>query len=294
MSITQFVHLSDLHVIDPSTPDAHLYSDTTETLRLVQARIATLDPRPDFIVISGDLTNRGTPQDFAAVRALLQGFEVPVLLALGNHDTRPAFYRTILDDPSRTDEPYFHADVMGGLHVITLDSSMPGAVTGNLEPEQRAWFAAELLAHPDLPKLIVVHHPPGDQHVPVFDHINWLPEDRAHVGEALRTAVGAGARVVGVLSGHVHYDQFSVWNGVPCLISAGLYNQTDTLERDGVRALRGGSFNVCRVRDGELTSFTVPLPTDGQALYHVTSAELLRSLAPSEGDHAEAKIEPLV
>jgi 3',5'-cyclic AMP phosphodiesterase CpdA len=292
MTETRFVHLSDSHITDPSIPDSHLHSDTAATFQQVQAMIARLEPRPDFIVISGDLTNAGNTANFTALREHLARFDLPVVLALGNHDTRQGFYETVLGEPERGDAPYHHAQVINGLHVITLDSSTPGSVLGTLEPEQLAWLRTELEAYPDVAKLLVVHHPPADMHLPIFDHINWVAADRDAFGAILREAVAGGRKIVGVLSGHVHYDQYATWNGVPCIISAGLHNLTDALETDGLRSVSGGSFNVGRVRDGELTMYTVPLPSDGKELYRL-SLEQLRAYMSAHAEAAAPAEQPL-
>lgn len=64
MNDLTFVHLSDLHIGNPNVTDEHLFSDTTQTLEHVKSLIVTLEPRPDFIVISGDLTNRGDRESY--------------------------------------------------------------------------------------------------------------------------------------------------------------------------------------------------------------------------------------
>jgi 3',5'-cyclic-AMP phosphodiesterase len=291
---THFVHLSDPHIVAPNASDDHLHSDTTATFERVKAQVATLQPQPDFIVISGDLTNKGTVENFTALKDLIADFQIPVLLALGNHDTRSTFYEVVSDQPELGDAPYYHAQVIKGLHVITLDSSVTGAVIGTLEPEQRTWLASELELHPESPKLIVVHHPPGELHQPIFETINWLPDDRAALGDLLEAAVKRGVKIVGILSGHVHYDQFSMWHGIPCIISAGLHNLTDSLVTDGLRATTGGGFNVCRVTAGELTAYTVQLPSDGTELYHMTNERMRQITAEYEASRAAVTKAPAI
>ncbi len=261
-----FAHLSDLHIVHSDATDEHLFSDTT-TFEHVKTALATLEPRPSFVVISGDLTNRGTQENFLELKRLLSDIELPVLLSLGNHDTREGFYEFVLDDPSRSNEPYFYSHVIEGLHLIVLDSSTPNKVHGTIEAEQFAWLEQELTAHPELPKIVVVHHPTAPMHLPIFNDINFDPGDAQKLEKLLE-----GKNVIGVLSGHVHFDQVSVRGGVPYFISTGLHNLTDVLEMDGLRALQGASWNLCYVRDNALNVVKVPLPSDQTEVHHITQA----------------------
>ncbi len=262
-----FVHLSDLHIVHPDAQDDHLFSDTASTLQAVKAAIAALEPRPSFVVISGDLTNRGTKENFLELKRLLSDIEVPVLLALGNHDSREGFYEFVLDEGAGKSSPYFYSRTIDGLHVIVLDSSTPNKVHGTLEPEQFEWLERELAQRTDLPKIVVVHHPISPMHLPIFTTINFDQADAARLEAMLEQK-----NVIGVLSGHVHFDQVSVRRGVPYIISTGLHNLTDVLERDGLRAVQGASWNLCTVRDGELNVIKVPLPSDHKELHHITQA----------------------
>ena len=99
---TTFIHLTDLHVGDPVV-DTHLFSDTSATLASILDLIATISPRPSFIVASGDLTNRGDADSYRHLKALMAATDLPVIYALGNHDTREGFYRGMLDRETNLD-----------------------------------------------------------------------------------------------------------------------------------------------------------------------------------------------
>lgn len=70
----KLAHLSDLHFgrADPAVVD-----------RLVGDLVAQ---RPDVVAVSGDLTQRAQPDEFAAARAFLQRLPCPVVVVPGNHD----------------------------------------------------------------------------------------------------------------------------------------------------------------------------------------------------------------
>ena len=60
--MTRFVHLTDLHISHPDSGDTMLRSDTPAQVASAVAAINRLDPAPDFVIASGDLTNIGDPR----------------------------------------------------------------------------------------------------------------------------------------------------------------------------------------------------------------------------------------
>src|SRR3546814_18425357 len=85
--------ITDLHV---SLPGALLAgrSDTAGFLDRAVARLNGLDPRPDFVLVTGDLVEGGSEAEYRHLRERLAPPAMPVFLAPGNHDGRAAFRAT--------------------------------------------------------------------------------------------------------------------------------------------------------------------------------------------------------
>jgi len=276
-----FVHLTDLHIGDPAT-DSHLFSDTAETLRQILAQVATIEPRPSFIVASGDLTNRGEAENYVLLRQIMEATDLPVVYALGNHDTREGFYAGMDIAAATTDAPYDHDTVIEGIHVITLDSSTPGYIGGTIDDAQFAWLERVLDTHADLPKLIVSHHPPALGDGPELTHWRHIAyEQSVRLGALLK-----GRNIVGILSGHIHHDRVSVWNGIPVVVGTGQHAATDILRNDILRMVRGSSFAIGTIRRSGLTVAFVPQPTD-RAELNVYPLEMLLQRAAAAPVAAE-------
>lgn len=276
-----FIHLTDLHVGHPEIADSHLFSDTAETLRKILALVATVSPRPRFVVASGDLTNRGDADSYRHLKQLMAEIDLPVIYALGNHDTRAGFYQGMLDRGTDLEQPYDHDQVIDGIHVVVLDSTIPGQIGGNITPEQFAWLEAVLDTHPDLPKLIVSHHPPALGDAPDWAHWRTLAfEDSQRLQALLK-----GRNILGILSGHIHHDRVSFWHGIPVIVGMGQHAATDILATDVLRMVNGASFSIGTVRRSGLTVAMVPLPSDRAELNRYP-LELLRQRNPL-GDAAE-------
>jgi 3',5'-cyclic-AMP phosphodiesterase len=269
-----FVHLTDLHVGDPSVPDESLLSDTNATLRAVLAEVKRLSPAPAFMVVSGDVTNRGDDVSYAAVKTIFAEAELdmPVLFALGNHDGRAAFRRTMLGQGDDSPAPYDHDAVIEGLHVITLDTSLPGRIGGGFEPGQLDWLTQRLEAHPALPRLLVMHHAPMlDEDDPATEWEALTAADTAR----LRKLLAPHDNIVGILSGHIHYDRVSNWHGIPIVVGIGQHAATDVLFLGhGLRSLAGASFVVGTIRPSGLTVSFVPQPSDRRELGSRSAAEM--------------------
>ncbi len=270
-----FVHLTDIHIGRPDDP--HLHSDTLTTLRAALAEIARIAPAPDFIVASGDLTNAGDAESFRVLAAEMARTGLPVIWALGNHDTREGFHEAMTGSASSA--PLDHDAVHAGVHVIALDTSVPGAIGGALDEAQFGFLEDRLAAHPGLPKLIVAHHPPNL--AGGADDTPWRalpPEQSARLGDLIE-----GRGVVGILSGHIHHDRFSLWRGVPVIVGAGLHAATDILAADRLRMVRGAGFGIGTIRPSGLTLAVVPLPQDRAELANYPLVELRERALARDG-----------
>lgn len=188
--MTRILHLSDIHfgAVDD---------------RLVQPMLDLAhELRPDVTVVSGDLTQRARPQQFAAARAFLDQLPAPVLCVPGNHDmplwnlalrliTPFSRYRRAMGDEL---EPCL---TLPGAVIQGLNTANPLVwKSGRLRPASvdrlKRRFAAD---PPGAMRIAVMHHAP----VPAAD---GTPADMARFPAVLAALADAGADLV--LSGHTH------------------------------------------------------------------------------------------
>lgn len=257
----RFVHLSDLHLSVDTNQER-----MAGLLGHVARAIPNMRQRPDFVVVSGDLTDFGDAASYKALRPLIKAFPVPVVLALGNHDRRAPFHDVF--GQAGSDAPYDHDTVLAGVHVITLDTLEPGHVAGSLDAAQLGWLETALACHPDLPKLIIAHHPPQ-----IFEaDLPWTCLDAEST--ARLAALIDGHKIIAILSGHIHMNRMSLWHGVPLVASSGLQSTIDVLHEGGLRILDGASFALCRAEDGDFTVHFVPMLPEAREIAMVDIARL--------------------
>ena len=86
--------LSDPHIKLPGRL-AYRQVDTATLLGKAVAHLNQLDPAPDLVVITGDLTDVGSPQEYAHLRQLLSPLKAPLIVVPGNHDEREALRNAV-------------------------------------------------------------------------------------------------------------------------------------------------------------------------------------------------------
>ena len=85
------VQMTDLHVV---ARDRLCYRKIPTNVQLAEAvaHINALDPRPDAIIASGDLTDHGRTEEYDVLREILADLVPPVFVVPGNHDRREALF----------------------------------------------------------------------------------------------------------------------------------------------------------------------------------------------------------
>jgi 3',5'-cyclic-AMP phosphodiesterase len=176
------------------------------------AALADLDPAPDAVVVTGDLTQLGDPGEYARVRALLAPLRMPVHALPGNHDVRAALRDALLAhvDTGPGDFLGYEAHV-GRLRLLVCDTIIPGEDGGRLCGDRIAWLDAALAADREAPTIVAMHHPPLTTGIEAMDEIGLEPDSRT----ALAGILARAPNVVRVIAGHVHRPMYSTCGGRP-------------------------------------------------------------------------------
>jgi Icc protein len=216
--------ITDLHI---RTPGLLAYGrvDTATCLVRCVERLNALVPRPDAVLVTGDLVDFGSVEEYRHLATLLEPLAIPVYLMVGNHDDRAAlrevFTAPYLHDDRSSGEFVQYAFDLGDTRIIALDSQVPHASPGTLCDARLAWLEAQLDQARGRPVIVALHHPPFATGIGHMDDMALDPL----AASKLEALISRHPNVERVLCGHVHRPVHKRFGGTIASIAASTAHQ---------------------------------------------------------------------
>jgi len=226
--------ISDLHI---KRPGALAYGrvDTAKALQRCVTALNEFTPAPDFVVISGDLADTPTAEEYDHLKRLLAPLKLPFASVPGNHDSREMMRAAFpASNYAQSSGPLDQRIEIAGLDLLLLDSSVPGKPHGQLDPATLEWLDVTLASSSQRPALLFLHHPPFRAGILHMDRQNLFNAD------ALALIVQRHPSVRLVATGHVHRATLTMFAGVPTTICPAPNHAVDL----DLAALREPSFRI--------------------------------------------------
>jgi 3',5'-cyclic AMP phosphodiesterase CpdA len=269
------LHLSDTHLL---AGDRRLYDrvDSAQHLQSLFDELEASRGRPEAIVFTGDLADKGEPDAYRRLRDIVEPaaarLGAQVIWVMGNHDDRAAFRSGLFDEVATMRSVDRVYDV-NGLRVITLDSTVPGAHHGEVSSDQLDWLAEELAFPAAHGTILAMHHPPVPSVLDLAVSVEL--RDQAGLAEVIE-----GSDVRSIIAGHLHYSSTATFAGIPVSVaSATCYTQDLNVAIGGTRGRDGArAFNLIHVYPGTVLHSVVPLG-EYSTLDYIDPAESARRLA---------------
>ena len=212
--------------------------------------VRAVRPKPDAVLLSGDIADHATDEEYEQVRGLLEPLG-PLYVLPGNHDDRRALHRHF-GVPGGDGEPVRYSVDLGPLRLVVLDTTRPGEVPGALDDGQLDWLDAELAGAPEQLTMLAMHHPPLLTGKSVWDEIGLAAPDRRALGRVIERH----RQVRRVACGHFHSTITGELAGRGVLVAPSTYVQTGLDFHSEKLELNTDSagFALHAVVDGELIS----------------------------------------
>lgn len=228
----RFAVVSDPHVGLP-----HTIWDSPNRFHLVEASIPAIElilehlqqQNIDFLLLPGDLTQHGEPENHAWLQKRLSQLPFPVYVVPGNHDVPQLLPSDrsigLKDFPhyygqcgyANPEQPYYTCEVLPGVQLIGLnsnqfDDSGKQLWLGCLDEVQLAWLERVLAQNKDKLVLVMVHHNvvehlPGQSRHPMGRR--YMLDNAPVLLEILKDA---GVNLV--FTGHLHVQDIACHEGV--------------------------------------------------------------------------------
>ncbi len=219
--MTLIAQITDLH-LKPRGLACYRVSETNMLAERAVAALNALDPRPDAVIVTGDIADQGDPREYIVAREVLSGLQIPFLMISGNHDDSAFLKEAFPDAPGFDQGPpdrTRYVAQIGALRLVALDSSVPGVGYGKLGEDQCAWLDEALSAAPEVPTIVALHHPPIRMGIHHMDAINL------HDGDRFAEIIGRHQQVERIVCGHDHRGIVGTCGGKVVVIAPSVGHQ---------------------------------------------------------------------
>jgi Icc protein len=196
---TLLFQITDLHIREPGRL-AYGRLDTAPYLRQAVNTVKDCPQQPTAVVLTGDLTDFGRPEEYAHLRELLAPLDCPIYMLPGNHDDPGGMRASFPEHEYLGNEGHIQYSVpVGDIQLIALDTTVPMQSHGALCDTRLSWLEAELERVRQRPVVIAMHHPPFQTLIGHMDKIGLLSGSHE-----LGQIVQRHPNVERIICGHLH------------------------------------------------------------------------------------------
>lgn len=225
----KFGVISDPHTAMPASGTKDEFKMQLSSVDLLKNAVNEFNKIPglDFVILLGDITLNAEPWNVEMVKSTMDGLRAPYYIVTGNHDisivptppkpgappsmgeyigvTRSVFSWTFQGHGYNGPNPWWSLDPVPGLHIIGLDTNVPGIWGGTVPANELAWLDQDLYANRDKLTIVFSHHGfvtwHKDEESAAWKQYDWFPVDNAR---EVRAILEKYPQVSFSLNGHRH------------------------------------------------------------------------------------------
>jgi len=223
---SKFMTLSDIH-LKLKGKNTMMLSESSLEIAEACVKKANEIKDLDFVLIPGDLTNDGEPWNLDTIKMVLDNLKIPYYVVLGNHDLSPiqmnpdkppfssvsksTFVWAFQGHGFNSPKSWWSTDPVEGLHIIGLDSTVPGSWGAHISDAQLRWLEKDLSENNTKINIILLHH--GLVADTKYDHTDawgkFLVDNAEEVLKILKRH-----QVKFVIHGHHHLSNVQTVDGI--------------------------------------------------------------------------------
>ena len=226
--------ITDFHISLPGERMDEMFR-TASFLEAAVEHICSFEPSPDLVLATGDLVDKGFPQEYDRLRDILAPIDVPIYVIPGNHDDRGEMRNAFENGGYLPADGTFLPYVIDHwpIRLIALDTVIPGKISGELCEERLRWLADRLAEEPDRPTLIFMHHPPIKSGISAMDRHGFDSGARE-----MGNIVGKYSNIERIICGHLHRPVTARWHGTVLSVAP------STAHQMGLNMIEGGKQQI--------------------------------------------------
>ena len=255
--MSKIIQITDTHVV----PEGQLAYGKVDTAAALEKAVETINrilPEVgpvDLVVVTGDLTDFGSMEEYRRFRRLMEPLSLPYRAVPGNHDHREMMRAAFADQGwMPKDGPIDWIAEFSDVVLIGLDTLVQGASHGRLSGRTLDFLKESMANHPAKRFLVGLHHPP------VTTGIHAMDIQNLREAEPLRDMLKAHPGGARLICGHVHRNVVMDWGGIICQIAPGISHAVTLEQRANATntlTIEPGAFMLHEIRDNNLASHQI-------------------------------------
>lgn len=242
----RFITVGDPHTKIPTDPDYENRGNERleQIINFINNRSDKIGG-VDFVVFTGDMTEYGTNESNELVKKMLTNLKKPYYIVVGNHDILVSqdIFRSFYG-PAR------HVEKVNGYQVLFIGMHDFKDDTG--KQTKLEWSFNFSDANKNMPTLVFMHGPALGP-PPECDLCKWQ-KDFFGYGYDIRDELDNFSNLIGVYSGHVHFDSEQEFKGAKYITINGLVNK----DINGMNATPSNKIGYTIIKRNEINYTLIP------------------------------------
>ena len=196
--------ISDTHLLCPlQTKEINIVKQRIVNLESCVDSINTLDPQPDIVIHTGDVTHNGTVEEYKIADSILKKLKQRVFFTPGNRDNRFNLRKIFTQSFSEKfdKEFYIYSIELKGFKLISMDTFCSNSNKGELTSSKIKLLSNEISHSGSLPTAIFMHHPPYNVSDNEFERVEYVDIEEVN---KFHCFLKNKSNIVALFCGHIH------------------------------------------------------------------------------------------